>query len=149
MSTILVVLHSSDGLSEVGIKIEILGALLSCFRESHRARTNFRKAGGFLYLMSVLVSMEGQLSFPQGINTGTNTSSIVRERMQLIQLLFTCFALAMRFEPANAKLFHQEVRIKNHIHFFKTNIIFSCQFLILLDLSSKSGRHVASFRLFF
>jgi hypothetical protein len=109
MSTILVVLHASDGFSEVGLKIEILGALLSCFRESHRARTNFRKAGGFLYLMSVLVSMEGQLS-----SAPRNNSVTMRERMHLIQLLFTCFALAMRFEPANAKLFHQEVSLYNH-----------------------------------
>lgn len=109
MSTILVVLHSSDCSSEgeLGLKVEILTALLSCFRESHRARTNFRKAGGFLYLMSVLVSMEGQLGSPQD-SSGPNI--LFREKMQLIQLIFTGFALAMRFEPANAKLFHQEVR---------------------------------------
>jgi len=105
MAAMLVLLHSSDVQSEIGLKIEILGALLSCFRESHRARCNFRKAGGFLYVMSVLVSMEGLLT-KQNACTSVN----MRERMHLIQLLFTSIALAMRFEPANAKLFHQEVK---------------------------------------
>ncbi|OXA60252.1 WD repeat and FYVE domain-containing protein 3 [Folsomia candida] len=107
MSTVLVLLHSSDCVTELELKIEILSALLSCFRESHRARTNFRKAGGFLYLMSVLVSMEGQLA--PGTSSVTATSTQIREKMHTIQLIFTCFALAMRFEPANAKLFHQEI----------------------------------------
>lgn len=104
MASALVALHSSDVSTSVGFKIEILAALLICFRESHRARCNFRKAGGFLYLMSVLVSMEGLL-LQQNISSG-----VIRERMHLVQLIFTAFALSMRFEPANAKLFQQEVR---------------------------------------
>jgi len=103
MASVLVALHSANADSDLGLKIEILTGLLSCFRESHRARTNFRKAGGFLYLMSVLVSMEGLL-LQRDIS-----SQVLRERMNLVQLIFTAFALSMRFEPANAKLFHQEV----------------------------------------
>ncbi|CAG7725994.1 unnamed protein product [Allacma fusca] len=102
MTSLLVTLHSSDVNSNIPLKIEILTSLITSFRESHRARNNFRKAGGFLYLMSVLVSMEGLLS--------KNCNSI-RERMHLIQLIFASFALSMRFEPANAKLFHQEISL--------------------------------------
>lgn len=103
MASILVALHSADQHTNMTIKVEILGCLLACFRESHRARCNFRKAGGFLYLMSVLVSMEGLLK-KQEI-----TTFVLRDRLLLVQLIFNSFALAMRFEPANAKLFHQEV----------------------------------------
>ena len=39
-------------------------SLLSVLRESHRTRTVFRKVGGFVYVMSVLVSMEGCLADP-------------------------------------------------------------------------------------
>ena len=39
-------------------------ALLNVLRESHRTRMAFRKVGGFVYVMSVLVSMEGCLSDP-------------------------------------------------------------------------------------
>lgn len=100
MAALLVTLHSSDVNSNIPLKIEILTSLITSFRESHRARNNFRKAGGFLYLMSVLVSMEGLLA---------KNCNAIRERMHLVQLIFTSFALSMRFEPANAKLFHQEV----------------------------------------
>ena len=41
-----------------------LQALLHVLKESHRTRTVFRKVNGFLYVMSVLVSMEGCLSDP-------------------------------------------------------------------------------------
>ena len=39
-------------------------SLLHVLRESHRTRTVFRKVGGFVYVMSVLVSMEGCLADP-------------------------------------------------------------------------------------
>ena len=39
-------------------------SLLIVLRESHRTRTVFRKVGGFVYVMSVLVSMEGCLADP-------------------------------------------------------------------------------------
>jgi len=38
--------------------------VLSVLRESHRGRMIFRKVGGFVYVMSVLVSMEGALADP-------------------------------------------------------------------------------------
>jgi len=104
MSALLVSLHGADIETDIELKQDILAALLNTFRESHRARCNFRRAGGFLYLMSVLVSMESFLSPTVSLESG-----ILRERMHLVQLIFTAFALAMRFEPANAKLFHQEI----------------------------------------
>ena len=44
-------------------------------KESHRTRTVFRKVGGFVYVMSVLVSMEGCLADPPKApwNAGTCT----------------------------------------------------------------------------
>ena len=44
--------------------IFIFQSLLNVLRESHRTRTVFRKVGGFVYVMSVLVSMEGCLANP-------------------------------------------------------------------------------------
>lgn len=86
--------------------IDMLGIFLNCFRESHRARCNFRKAGGFLYLMSLVVGMEGCFG-----DEGVGETKMV-EHMRVFQMVFGCFGLAMRFEPANAKLFQQEVRFK-------------------------------------
>lgn len=81
-------------------------SLLSCLRESHRTRTVFRKVGGFVYVMSVLVSMEGCLSD----NPQTPWDVIPKEEIfELLHMVFSSITVAMRFEPANAKFFHQEV----------------------------------------
>ena len=45
-------------------KILQFQALLSVLRESHRTRTVFRKVNGFVYVMSLLLSMEGSLLDP-------------------------------------------------------------------------------------
>ena len=46
------------------LTILMFQSLLNVLRESHRTRTVFRKVGGFVYVMSVLVSMEGCLANP-------------------------------------------------------------------------------------
>jgi len=83
--------------------IEMLGLFLSCFR----ARCNLRKAGGFLYLMSLVVGMEG--SFAGDAVESEEHAHVLVLKMKIFQLVLACFCLAMRFEPANAKLFQQEV----------------------------------------
>ena len=63
-------IDSSSGLMHTApsvaldLKAHILKALLAVLRESHRTRTVFRKVGGFVYVMTVLVSMEGCLATP-------------------------------------------------------------------------------------
>ena len=81
-------------------------------RESHRARTVFRKVGGFVYVMSVLVSLEDQLGPKITKPCNDITKRSPEEEAQLLLLLYMVFftiSTAMRFEPANAKFFHQEV----------------------------------------
>ena len=90
-------------------------SLLACLRESHRTRTVFRKVGGFVYVMSVLVSLEGQLGppLPQNFEPCNDvTQRTLQDETQLLMLLHMVFhtiSTAMRFEPANAKFFHHEV----------------------------------------
>jgi hypothetical protein len=43
-------------------RIEVINAIIFCLRESHKSRTIFRRVGGFVYIVSVLMSMEGCLS---------------------------------------------------------------------------------------
>lgn len=43
---------------ELSLKTSVLKSLLSVLRESHRCRALFRKVGGFVYVMSVLIGME-------------------------------------------------------------------------------------------
>jgi len=77
-----------------------------CLRESHRTRTVFRKVGGFVYVMSVLVSMEGCLCAEPSPPWDEIPVSQV---LHLLHMVFNTVTVAMRFEPANAKFFHHEV----------------------------------------
>ncbi|XP_029841953.2 WD repeat and FYVE domain-containing protein 3 [Ixodes scapularis] len=105
MGTLLGLMHTAPPLA-LHLKNHILKSLLFVLRESHRTRTVFRKVGGFVYVMSVLVSMEGCLADPP--KEPWNTV----EKKQIISLLRTVFStmtVAMRYEPANAKFFATEI----------------------------------------
>ena len=114
MATLLALLQSAPA-QDLALKTDILKSLLTCLRESHRTRTMFRKVGGFVYVMSTLVSMEGCLA-------GEWCSAIIGQQdvLRMLHLVFNTLCIAMRYEPANAKFFHLEV------HFlFIDKIIFS------------------------
>ncbi|XP_035824115.1 WD repeat and FYVE domain-containing protein 3 isoform X2 [Aplysia californica] len=93
--------------TDLELKTHILKSLLSVLRESHRTRTVFRKVGGFVYVMSVLVSMEGCLADPPKAPWDTVEK---REVLLMLKTVFSTLTVAMRFEPANAKFFTTEVR---------------------------------------
>lgn len=120
-------MHSAT-VDEIDLKIQILKLLLGTLKESHRTRTLFRKVGGFVYVTSVFVSLDGKLrdeSLIEQPHHGERTKrddinedkdetppKPMGELDNLLQLLMTVFqtlATAMRFEPANAKFFHQEI----------------------------------------
>ena len=58
--------------------------------------------GGFVHVISVLVSMEGCLSQEKELELGKHV-------YQLLRSVFVCLAVAMRYEPANARYFQVEV----------------------------------------
>ncbi|XP_050392525.2 WD repeat and FYVE domain-containing protein 3 [Patella vulgata] len=93
--------------TDLELKTHILKSLLNVLRESHRTRTVFRKVGGFVYVMSVLVSMEGCLA-----DTPKSPWDKVprKDILQMLRTVFSTLTVAMRYEPANAKFFASEVR---------------------------------------
>jgi len=95
-------------LLNIVFNFSFLQSLLMCLRESHRTRTVFRKVGGFVYVMSVLVSMEGCL---RGEPVSPWNEIPVSQVLNLLHMVFNTVTVAMRFEPANAKFFHQEVSV--------------------------------------
>ncbi|KAG7271513.1 hypothetical protein CRUP_007502, partial [Coryphaenoides rupestris] len=100
-------LMTSAPCTEMELKADILRALLSVLRESHRTRTVFRKVGGFVYVTSLLVAMERSLCQPprQGWELANQN--------QVFELLFTIFCTltaAMRYEPANSHFFRTEIQ---------------------------------------
>lgn len=79
----------------------------------------FRKVGAFVYIMSALVSMEGCLSDieklkekqPESTDSSWSQWETLpaSDRLRLLHLIFNTLCVAMRYEPANAKFFQQEV----------------------------------------
>lgn len=69
----------------------------------------FRKVGGFVYVMSGLVSMDGCLSHEPGSTERPWAAAARSDVLRLLHLVFNTLCVAMRYEPANAKFFHQEV----------------------------------------
>lgn len=100
---------------QVEFKIQILNMLLGCLKDSHRTRTVFRKVGGFVYLTSVFVSLDGKLCDEDRLDNGSSDDDPEAQQIPqddlvlLLQMVCQTLATAMRFEPANAKFFHQEI----------------------------------------
>ncbi|XP_036321880.1 WD repeat and FYVE domain-containing protein 3 isoform X2 [Rhagoletis pomonella] len=95
---------------QVEFKIQILNMLLGCLKDSHRTRTVFRKVGGFVYLTSVFVSLDGKLCDEPLVSAEPDAQNITQDDLiLLLQIVCQTLATAMRFEPANAKFFHQEI----------------------------------------
>lgn len=110
MGTVLGLLQSAPA-TDLALKMDILKSLLTCLRESHRTRTMFRKVGAFVYIMSALVSVEGCLHpNPADAASSSNWENVApQEILRLLHLIFNTLCVAMRYEPANAKFFQQEI----------------------------------------
>eukprot|EP00094_Tigriopus_californicus_P005213 TCALIF_05026-PB protein Name:"Similar to WDFY3 WD repeat and FYVE domain-containing protein 3 (Homo sapiens)" AED:0.04 eAED:0.04 QI:7/0.93/0.68/1/1/1/16/134/3650 len=102
MTSLLELLHTSAK-TELELKADILHTIISCLRESHRTRAVFRRVGGFVYVISVLVSLESSLS------KQSNKFPDERSVFVVLRAMFTCLTVAMRYEPANAKYFQVEM----------------------------------------
>ncbi|XP_006867792.1 PREDICTED: WD repeat and FYVE domain-containing protein 3 isoform X1 [Chrysochloris asiatica] len=106
MGTLLGLMHSAPP-TELLLKTDILRALLSVLRESHRSRTVFRKVGGFVYITSLLVAMERSLSSPPKNGWEKVNQNQVFE---LLHTVFCTLTAAMRYEPANSHFFKTEIQ---------------------------------------
>ena len=63
LANLLALMHrETDITTNLNLKSSILKSLLGVLRENHRVRALVRQVGGFVYVMSVLVHMEGCLS---------------------------------------------------------------------------------------
>lgn len=109
MSTLLGLMHTAK-MEDLELKNAVLKSLLGTLRESHRTRTVFRKSGGFVYVVSVLISMEGSLSIPSRPPWDLVNK---QEIFSVLKTIMNTLTVSMRYEPANAKYFETEVRWKS------------------------------------
>ena len=85
----------------------LVNAVVVCLRESHRCRATFRKCGGFNSLLSIILSLDQCLSFKHSDQNcdSKDINDDLSSILLLLRSVFNCLAVAMRFEPANAKFF--------------------------------------------
>lgn len=113
MLSTLTTMHSAPA-HNIELKIQILKVVLGCLRDSHRTRVVFRKVGGFVYVTSIFVSLDGKLSDSSDLVMESdkpieNRKINFQDLLQLTNIVFQTLATAMRFEPANAKFFAHEI----------------------------------------
>nr|XP_032805834.1 WD repeat and FYVE domain-containing protein 3-like isoform X3 [Petromyzon marinus] len=106
MISMLSLANSLATASQLRLRADILAALLGVLRESHRSRRAFRRVGGFVYLLSMLVSMESSLSAGQ---CNRETPERTAEVVELTRTTLHALTAAMRCEPANAHYFLTEI----------------------------------------
>uniref|UniRef100_A0A0N5AD46 BEACH-type PH domain-containing protein n=1 Tax=Syphacia muris TaxID=451379 RepID=A0A0N5AD46_9BILA len=123
LTEILLVLHSSP--LKLSLQNFLLKLLLCALREGHKMRVMFRKVGGYLCLMSLLLSLGERLRSSMIIcgdeNCGETEHSVIypetieslnEDKLTLIesfQMIFKVLAISMRYEPSNAKYFAHEI----------------------------------------
>ncbi|KAF2366372.1 protein of unknown function DUF4704 [Trinorchestia longiramus] len=91
---------------QLQLKVDVLKTLVTCLKDSHRSRAVFRKVGGFVRVLSVVVGMRDAFhDCPPPPYDATPPQLL----LSLIGSVFSCLTTAMRYEPANAKFFHAEI----------------------------------------
>ena len=101
LTCLLELLHMSTQTS-IDLKADILHTVIACLKESHRSRAVFRRVSGFVYIISVLVSLESSLA---DLPLEQKKFPDEKKVFTLLRAVFTCLTIAMRYEPANAKYF--------------------------------------------
>ncbi|KAL6737025.1 hypothetical protein Aduo_010703 [Ancylostoma duodenale] len=92
---------------QLEFNVDLLKTVLGVLRESHKVRVQFRKTGGYLGLITMLLGLEGAFSRIDG--TGGTVPAEAVELLDFIHLIFKVLTISMRFEPSNAKYFSVEV----------------------------------------
>lgn len=97
-----------NAVNKFKIKIRLLKLLFNILKDSHRCRAQFRKCGGFIYIISILVSMEGY--FKKDCRLPAEIERVAWKKvLNLLKLIFSVLTISMRYEPASAKFISNEV----------------------------------------
>lgn len=89
--------------------IPLFQSLLCALRESHKVRLMFRRSGGYLCLMSLLVGLEGKLSSNAEETIPEMLLTEITNLLRFTEIIFKVLAISMRYEPSNSKYFTHEV----------------------------------------
>eukprot|EP00795_Rhopilema_esculentum_P008037 gene8037-13951_t len=124
LGTLLCLMHTTKKTS-VKLKIDALNSMLKIFAMNGQTRTVFQEVSGFVYVVAVLVSLEGSLADPAiGVWANVDRSLI----LELIWTIFQVLTAAMQDEPSNRVIFMDEKRRYIKMIVFKclTSMASSC-----------------------
>ncbi|KAL3982042.1 Beige/BEACH domain family protein [Acanthocheilonema viteae] len=112
LTALLLVLHTPT-LDNMALKAILLKSLLCALRESHKVRLMFRRSGGYLCLMSLLISLEGKLRSNVEETISEVFLAEIANFLRFTEIIFKVLAISMRYEPSNSKYFSHEVTWDN------------------------------------
>lgn len=89
-------INKLNSVEKFTIKIRLLKLLFNILKDSHRQRSTFRKIGGYIYIISILVSMEGYFKkdgkLPEDIEKVG-----YKKVLNLLKLIFSVLTISMRY----------------------------------------------------
>uniref|UniRef100_A0A5S6QX43 WD repeat and FYVE domain-containing protein 3 n=1 Tax=Trichuris muris TaxID=70415 RepID=A0A5S6QX43_TRIMR len=109
LAGVLALLHSTPT-AKLPTKCEVLQFLANLLRESHRVRMAFRRVGGYVYLLSIVLSLGGAFKeIPDKQWVDVSKKDLYVYLRNLLRVL----TMSMRFEPSNAAFFQNEVKYRS------------------------------------
>ncbi|KRX89878.1 WD repeat and FYVE domain-containing protein 3 [Trichinella pseudospiralis] len=109
LAGVLALLHSPTD-NPISLKSDVLQFLSFVLRESHRVRMAFRRVGGYVYLLSLILNMSGTF---KNLNKDFQQSDSFFENFAYLRNIFKVLTMSMRFEPSNAMFFQNEVKFNS------------------------------------
>ncbi|KRZ15735.1 WD repeat and FYVE domain-containing protein 3 [Trichinella zimbabwensis] len=109
LAGVLALLHSPTD-NPISLKSDVLQFLSFVLRESHRVRMAFRRVGGYVYLLSLILNMSGSF---KNLNKDFQQSDSFFENFAYLRNIFKVLTMSMRFEPSNAMFFQNEVKFNS------------------------------------
>ncbi|KAL1245697.1 WD repeat and FYVE domain-containing protein [Trichinella spiralis] len=106
LAGVLALLHSPTD-NPISLKSDVLQFLSFVLRESHRVRMAFRRVGGYVYLLSLILNMGGTFK-----NLKKDFNNLVWYFWSIANI-FKVLTMSMRFEPSNAMFFQNEVKFNS------------------------------------
>ncbi|XP_065652118.1 WD repeat and FYVE domain-containing protein 3 isoform X2 [Hydra vulgaris] len=111
LGTLLGLMHSTN-VFDLKLKCDVLGSLLYIFQQNPQTRVVFQEVGGFVYVVSVLVSLEGCLAIPP---VDLWKDAKCENLLEVIWMVFNVLTCAMKDEPINKLIFMDKIRFKGLI----------------------------------
>ncbi|KAG0176918.1 hypothetical protein DFQ29_005470 [Apophysomyces sp. BC1021] len=96
---------------DLDFRLEILKTIKRIFISHPPTRDVFRRVGGFVSLVSMIVALEGAFDDPQSfVISGETDSDVVEKIISVLQMIFAVLAVSMRNHKVNKQCFIEDMK---------------------------------------